>query len=320
MKISVIVPIYNTEKYLHKCIDSILNQTFKDLEVILVDDGSTDSSGAICDEYAKKDERVVVIHKENGGQATARNIGLDIAKGEYISFIDSDDYIENDMYESMLDAIERTGADVAMCGKLLVSEDYKFTQNRFVLNDEVVWESNEVKRRFLLSDCIGSSPCDKLMKKELFQENDPVRFPKGYICEDLVPIFKMLCKTKKLVHVGKGYYNYYQRKNSTSRGDVLQEKTYGMLYYPAQIKDIVNKEYAELYFEADYYYAVRLGHFLTRLSSKHNKREYKRYRKEYLTYKKNIKTYGNKYEKRLYLLIKLNLYFFLRKIKRILKK
>ena len=103
--ISVIVPIYNVEKYLIKCIESIINQTYKDLEIILVDDGSTDSSGKICDEFATKDNRIKVIHKKNGGLSSARNIGLDICKGNYISFIDSDDYIELDMYEKMIKII-----------------------------------------------------------------------------------------------------------------------------------------------------------------------------------------------------------------------
>lgn len=114
-KISVIVPVYNAEKYLNECVDSILAQTLQDIEVILVDDGSTDNSPAICDEYAEKDSRVVVIHKENGGVSAARNAGLDVVKGEYVAFVDSDDYIDTEMYEKMFEQITEYNCDVVMC-------------------------------------------------------------------------------------------------------------------------------------------------------------------------------------------------------------
>ena len=114
--ISVIVPVYKVEPYIRKCVDSILGQTFSDIQVILVDDGSPDQCGKICDEYAKQDNRVEVIHKENGGLSDARNAGIPYAKGEYIIFLDSDDYIENDMFEYMYTRIKDSGADMATCG------------------------------------------------------------------------------------------------------------------------------------------------------------------------------------------------------------
>ena len=115
-KISIIVPVYNVEKYLRKCVDSILNQTFKDFELILVDDGSIDTSGKICDEYNLKDNRIKVIHKENGGLSSARNAGLDIAQGEYIGFVDSDDWIELDMYEELYKICKENDTDVGIVG------------------------------------------------------------------------------------------------------------------------------------------------------------------------------------------------------------
>ena len=113
--ITVIVPVYNVEKYLTRCVDSIINQTYKNLEIILVDDGSTDSSPAICDNYAKKDSRINVIHKQNNGASSARNAALDIASGDYIGFVDSDDYINRDMYASLFDSIVDSGSDMAIC-------------------------------------------------------------------------------------------------------------------------------------------------------------------------------------------------------------
>ena len=120
-KISVIVPVYKVEPYIRKCVDSILGQTFSDIQVILVDDGSPDQCGKICDEYAKQDKRVEVIHKENGGLSDARNAGVPYAKGEYIIFLDSDDYIEKDMLEYMYTRIQDSGADMATCGLYAVS-------------------------------------------------------------------------------------------------------------------------------------------------------------------------------------------------------
>ena len=114
--ISVIVPIYNVEKYLDRCLKSIINQTYKNLEIILIDDGSPDNCGTICDEYAKKDNRIKVVHKDNGGLVKARNTGLDIATGEYISFIDPDDWIELNMYEEMIKIADETNTDIVRCG------------------------------------------------------------------------------------------------------------------------------------------------------------------------------------------------------------
>ena len=115
-KISVIVPVYNVERYLKRCIESIINQTYKDLEIILVDDGSTDSSGNICDEYKKIDKRISVIHKKNGGLSDARNEGLKVVTGTYIAFVDSDDFLDLDMYEYMQKNIEKENADIVICG------------------------------------------------------------------------------------------------------------------------------------------------------------------------------------------------------------
>ena len=116
-KISIIVPIYNVEKYLPKCIDSIINQTLENIEIILVNDGSTDSCAEIIESYANKDNRIKVIHKKNGGQSSARNMGLDIAKGEYIGFVDSDDWLHYDMYENMYKSIKKVNSDLCVCGR-----------------------------------------------------------------------------------------------------------------------------------------------------------------------------------------------------------
>ena len=121
--VSVIVPIYNVEKYLRKCVDSILNQTYKNLEIILVDDGSPDNCGNICDEYALSDSRIRIIHKKNGGLSDARNAGLDIARGNYILFVDSDDYIDETMVEKLYEALEKEKAEMSLCSFVYVNDD-----------------------------------------------------------------------------------------------------------------------------------------------------------------------------------------------------
>ena len=126
-KVSVIIPVYNVEKYLKECIQSVLRQTYKNLEIILVDDGSKDNSGNICDEYAKRDERIKVIHKKNGGLSDARNAGIDICTGEYIAFLDSDDFIEEDMYEFLVKNLEKAKADISICQVYYVYKNAKQT-------------------------------------------------------------------------------------------------------------------------------------------------------------------------------------------------
>lgn len=124
-KISIVVPIYNVEKYLDQCVKSIINQTYKNLEIILVNDGSIDNSGKICDKYKRQDNRVIVIHKENGGSSDARNVGIQIATGKYIGFVDSDDYIEKDMYEFLYNNMINENADISCCNRFLLWSNKK---------------------------------------------------------------------------------------------------------------------------------------------------------------------------------------------------
>lgn len=213
MKVSVIVPVYNVEKYLKRCVESILAQTYRDLEIILVDDGSKDSSGDICEELKILDPRIVVIHKENGGLSSARNAGMDIAKGEYFGFVDSDDYIEPDMFETLLTAALETKKDIACCGRI-VDLFGKGKLYQFQLAESRVYTRDEAIEEVLYLQNIDVSACDKLFKRELFDE---IRYPHGRISEDAAIIFGILQKSNGVVHVGKPLYNYIFRKNSISK-------------------------------------------------------------------------------------------------------
>lgn len=207
--ISVIVPVYNVEKYVSKCLDSILNQTFNDIEIIVVDDGSTDGSGVICDKYAQRDKRIKVFHKENGGLSSARNYGIDRAKSDYIGFVDSDDYIDFDMYEVLLDLILKNDADVSMCRLSDVYPTTKITKDsdtdRFIVN-------NEEAIKIVLEGRINTvSAINKLYKKTLFNK---VRYPVGKIAEDAFVIVKLLQQCRRVAITTEKKYYYIHRFDS----------------------------------------------------------------------------------------------------------
>lgn len=215
--ISVIVPVYNVERYIRQCVESILEQTYADLEIILVDDGSTDGSGSICDEYKLKDDRVVVIHKCNGGLSDARNAGLDIARGEYIGFVDSDDYIEPDMYEVLYKNCERYAADLAAARFVKFNTQGEVRKN-FTENIEV-FSREEMLRLFIVGDRryeITMSVWDRLYKRELISD---LRFPVGKCYEDIVFSTKVIEKSKINVYIDRALYHYRLREDSISGED-----------------------------------------------------------------------------------------------------
>lgn len=205
--ISVIVPVYNVEKYLRKCLDSIINQTFSNFEVILVDDGSTDMSGSICDEYVKKDVRFRVIHRENGGLSAARNSGLLAAKGTYLNFIDSDDWIRAELLEQLINLLESHEADISKCNF--------FSDEKDNLNEQEeirCYTSREYMIRYFNAKSDSNSYfCGKLFKRNLF---DNQCFPVGKTCEDMFLMPQIIKNATKIVVTNQKYYFYYQRPNS----------------------------------------------------------------------------------------------------------
>lgn len=213
-KISFIVPIYNVEKYLKECVDSILSQTYRNFELILVDDGSPDGCPEMCDEYAKQDSRVVVIHKKNGGLSDARNAGLDIAKGEYIGFVDSDDYISPIMYETLINRILSDKSDLAICEYVRVSESgVKLSNDE--LNHKMhnrCYSSKEfIKELFIPYGISYVVTVNKLYRKDIFNE---LRFPAGKQHEDEFIIHRVIAQCNKISYVEDGLYYYRQREES----------------------------------------------------------------------------------------------------------
>lgn len=204
--VSVIIPVYKVEKYLRKCVDSVINQTYTDLEIWLVDDGSPDTCPAICDEYAAKDSRVKVIHKENGGLSDARNAALDVMTGKYVTFVDSDDYIAEDAIQTWYDSLTSNDADMAV-GNMLSFDENGDISNFFspadretILNDEEILS-------------LLSPPCapNRLYKSEIFSD---IRYPVGRLYEDVFTWHKILSKVSRIALTGKVSYYYLVRSGS----------------------------------------------------------------------------------------------------------
>lgn len=210
-KISVIIPVFNTSKFLNKCVNSVLKQTYKNLEVVLIDDGSTDNSGILCDDFAKADKRVVTIHKQNGGLSSARNVGLDTATGEFIAFVDSDDFVEPTMIEVLLNNIIKAGSDISICSFAMETETGKPYADTPPLKNETFSKSealallNEPRQdRFTVA-------WNKLYRKRLF---DNLRYPEGKIHEDQWLAHKLFFKAGKVSTITDKLYHYVVHEGS----------------------------------------------------------------------------------------------------------
>ena len=212
--LTIIIPAYNIPEYLPRCVHSVMAQTYRRLEIILVDDGSTDGTGELCDELAKEDDRIRVYHKENGGSSSARNLALRYAAGEYIGFVDSDDYVEPDMYEELLKAIQRFQVPAAQAGRDEVDEKGNPLPDICVPPDRpLVIESGEFLKELLLhrGDC---SFCTKLIRRDMFPEE---AFPEGKLNEDFHLLVRMLPGMGKVASLPCRAYHVFYRIGSNSR-------------------------------------------------------------------------------------------------------
>jgi len=212
VKISIIVPVYNVEKYIQKCLESLINQTLKDIEIILVNDGSTDNSVEIINLYQKKDNRIILINQKNNGQGSARNKGLEIAQGTYISFVDSDDYIEINMLEKMYKLATKEKADICFCNQKRVNEKYQIT-GYDTLNINGKFGNISTNSNLLL---LNMGPCNKIYKNTFLKKNN-LKFPitKLLWYEDLPFVAETILNAKKICWTDDYLYNYLQRDNST---------------------------------------------------------------------------------------------------------
>ena len=261
-RVSVIVPVYNVKEYLCACIDSIIAQTYRELEIILVDDGSTDGSGEICDRYKEADDRIVVLHKVNGGLSSARNAGIKLSTGEYLCFIDSDDQIHPQFVEALLFACEKNSCPVAVC-KICTSADWSKTadsEDTFV----TVKLSEEVVDAYYGKDHIRIAVAwNKLYRRDIISE---IRFPEGKIHEDEYTTVKYLYRAERIAWIDESLYCYTQRENSITSQPFSMKRLDVLGAYPerrkffeeqGETKYVVREEYCYLSALLDFYFIIK---------------------------------------------------------------
>lgn len=264
--ISIIVPVYNVEKYLIKCLESIVHQTYKNLEIILVDDGSTDLCGKICDEYALKDNRIKVIHKKNGGVSEAKNCGIEISKGDYLMFIDGDDFVDKSICEKLITISRKNNVDISMCdmyrviGEKIINEPFcsKLKRNK-ILNGKLV-----LKEFFRKYSTELYSGCNKLYKREIFFNRNKIRFPVGKVFEDMHINYKLYFMAKNIIIISDRLYYYVKRNNSIttrrhterdvlSRLDFIKDIKLFSKNVNSDIKECIQVAILRIYFEILYF-------------------------------------------------------------------
>lgn len=268
-KVSVIVPVYNVEGYLAKCLDSIIEQTIKDIEIILVNDGSTDQSRNIAGEYSNKDSRITIIDKVNGGLSSARNAGLDVVKGEFIAFIDSDDWLDCNMLDAMYNSAIENNGDIIVCNFKIIDEStYKPTEDRgFDFNNGVNFINEKNRSHYIYAYGYGDNVCNKLYKKELILENN-IRFEKNeeIYSEDLLFNLYCSCHIKKVCAINKPFYNRLIRKGSITQSEkkelikrytnlVSKFREYALANGKEKlVKDLLPRIFSTLLFSSSIYY------------------------------------------------------------------
>lgn len=256
-KISVIVPVYNVQKYLKACIKSILNQTFTDIEIILVDDGSTDDSGKICDYFKKNSRSIRVIHKKNGGLSEARNEGLKLAQGEYVGFVDSDDIIRKDMYEVLYNLCIENCAEISSCSFKRFEYNYEISNDK-IENKNIkikTYIKNNIIEAYYRGELNSVSSCNKLYRRRLF---DNILFPKNRIYEDASTTYKLLLNANKLVETDEDLYFYRLREGSITNCSFNDKRFDIIPLYNEQYK-IMSKVYPNIcnQIKYEYYHNLR---------------------------------------------------------------
>ena len=241
--ISIVIPVFNVRDYIKQCVDSVIRQTYSELEIILVDDGSTDDSGQICDEYEKQDCRIKVIHKANGGLSDARNAGIRVATGKYIGFVDSDDWIEPEMYEKLYAVICDGKAEISICGFF---REYRNKSLKCCCKETLSLSSEQALGELIKGSNVQDHACTKLFLRDLWQGVD---FPAGMYFEDIRTIYKLIAKAGRVQVINAPLYHYRQRKGSIVRDGFSAKKMQWLDAVQEQKKqlELVNGEYVSLY-------------------------------------------------------------------------
>lgn len=268
--ISVIVPSYNVAPYLQRCVDSLISQTYSNLEIILVDDGSTDDTGELCDKIAESDSRIKVIHKKNGGLSDARNAGIDIATGEFYSFIDGDDFIEPDTYEVMMKEMENPRVSIAAGGFIVTDVQ---GNNRISMSPERQYLTKEEAFMDLLGgeNYITQSSCNKLFRSSLFEK---IRYKKGILNEDMEILPRLLDVSDDVVLLNKAVYHYIKKPGSITTADYSMER-YRAIEVERDIYLLCKNKYPQLQPYASFYELKSMYEMLCNLVGCANHKDFK---------------------------------------------
>lgn len=267
--ISVIIPVYKVEMYLRRCVDSVVNQSYENLEIILVDDGSPDKCGEMCDQYAAEYGNVRVIHQENQGLSAARNSGIREAHGKYLGFVDSDDFISNDMYKVLFQTISSSNAEIAVGGIIDYYEESGEKTGRFDENVSIYDSLEAIKSVLINKGNVTAHVVTKLYKKEVFDE---INFPKGKLYEDSFTIVDFLLAARKVAVINKGLYYYCHR------GDSIVESPFGkrdmhLIYAWEKNRRIIMEKIPELKEEIEFRYLWSCFYLLDKIYAKDDKHE-----------------------------------------------
>ena len=246
--ISVIVPVYNVGRYIEKCILSVINQDYSDVELILVDDGSTDDGGKICDEYAKKDNRIKVIHKKNGGLSDARNVGIDSSSGDLLFFLDGDDYLPKNAIAKIHKCMSKTNADICEGEIRSIGLNDRNFKGKMSQQSTSSYGKMDALRELLYLNAFTNSACAKLYKRNVIGK---IRFPKGKIYEDLATTYKFFLKANAVAKTGAIVYCYRQNEESIMHRDYSKERLTAIAFAKEQL-DYYNSNYKELVPAATY--------------------------------------------------------------------
>ena len=252
--ISVIIPVYKAEGYLERCVGSIRNQKYRNLEIILVDDGSPDESGAMCDRFAQEDSRIRVLHEKNGGPASARNAGLNAMTGEYVAFVDSDDDIIPDMFRNLYDLCREHHADIACCNTIKVNDRGPCGYFNDNLNDFLILNKKEAVRELMENYRVTDSLWDKLYHKRIFEG---LRMIEGVLYEDFDILCQCMHRADRVVYTGKPMYHYYLSQNSVMRS-AFKAKQFDIMEMSRKRLAFLQQEYPE-FMDVAYSKHVELG-------------------------------------------------------------
>lgn len=290
IKVSIIVPVYNVENYVSKCLDSLVNQTLSNIEIIVINDGSTDNSIDIIKKYEQKyQDKMIVIDKKNEGVGEARNCGIKVAKGEYLGFVDSDDYVELNMFEKLYNKANENNSDIAICQFKNVDEDYNFLETETIYLDSNINTKTDLNQLIK----INPAPWNKIYKKDLFTKND-IYFTKLWF-EDLEAITKVILSSDSITFVEEKLYCYLYRRSTSSSNIIKKDKLYDIFsIFDSIILYLKEKELYNLYQEViEYYFIKHICSYLIQIKSLDNVEydEVSRRVKKYLN--ENFKKWSN---------------------------